>query len=129
MGPVRVTNLVYPVENNRSFNDKYYTRSLANGENYDRPWLVYSQLKNKVFCFCCVLFKNGLSSPLTNANQGYNDWGNISGRLVEHEKSSSHMLSMKAWKETELRLKKIVTIDVSHEKAINKEKEYWKDVL
>ena len=31
MGPVRVTNFVYPVENNRSFNDKYYTRSLANG--------------------------------------------------------------------------------------------------
>ncbi|TXG73498.1 hypothetical protein EZV62_002077 [Acer yangbiense] len=39
------------------------------------------------------------------------------------------MLSMKAWKETELRLKKIVTIDVSHERVISKEKEYLKDVL
>ncbi|KAK3188683.1 hypothetical protein Dsin_028244 [Dipteronia sinensis] len=39
------------------------------------------------------------------------------------------MLSMKAWKEAELRLKKIVTIDVSHERAISKEKEYWKDIL
>ncbi|KAK3204531.1 hypothetical protein Dsin_018577 [Dipteronia sinensis] len=29
-GPVRVSNFVYPVENNRSFNDKCYTRSLAN---------------------------------------------------------------------------------------------------
>ncbi|KAK2650724.1 hypothetical protein Ddye_018213 [Dipteronia dyeriana] len=78
MGPLRVTNFVYPVENNRSFNDKYYTRSLANGENHDRPWLVYSQLKNKVFYFCCVLFKKGLASLLTSANQGYNDWRNIS---------------------------------------------------
>ena len=36
---------------------------------------------------------------------------------------------MKAWKEAELRLKKNVTIDVSHERAISKEKKYWKDVL
>ena len=102
MGPVRITNFVYPVENNRSFNDKYYTRSLANGEKHDRPWLVYSRIKNKVFCFCYVLFKKGLSSPLTSANQGYNDWRNIYVRLVEHEKSSSHMLSMKACNEAEL---------------------------
>ncbi|KAK2641141.1 hypothetical protein Ddye_022904 [Dipteronia dyeriana] len=68
------------------------------------------------------VFKKGLSSPLTSANQGYNDRRNISCRLLEHEKSSSHMLSMKAWKETELRLKKIVTIDVSHERAIIKRK-------
>ena len=39
------------------------------------------------------------------------------------------MLSMKAWKEAELRLKKNVTIDASHERAISKEKKYWKDVL
>ncbi|KAK2653448.1 hypothetical protein Ddye_013304 [Dipteronia dyeriana] len=44
----------------------------------------------------------GLSSPLTSANQGYNDWRNISCRLMEHEKSGSHMLSMKAWIEKKM---------------------------
>ena len=57
--PVRVIGLRYPVDKNRSFSDKLYTRYLENGEKYDRPWLVYSPSKNKVFCFCCVLFKKG----------------------------------------------------------------------
>ncbi|KAM7528024.1 hypothetical protein LguiB_031434 [Lonicera macranthoides] len=58
-GPVRVSGLTYPVDKKRSFSDKLYTQCLANGEKYDRPWLVYSLLKNKVFYFCCVLFRKG----------------------------------------------------------------------
>ncbi|CAH9117632.1 unnamed protein product [Cuscuta epithymum] len=129
-GPIRISGLQYPVDRKRSFNDKLYTRCLGNGERYDRPWLVYSLIKDKVFCFCCVLFKKSvLLNPLTSVGQGYSDWHNIHCRLVEHEKSFDHILSMEAWREAEMRLKKKVTIDASREIAINKEKEYWRAVL
>ncbi|KAM7517353.1 hypothetical protein LguiA_006936 [Lonicera macranthoides] len=36
---------------------------------------------------------------------------------------------MTSWTEAEVRLKKRVTIDASQERAINKKKEYWRDVL
>ncbi|CAH9128174.1 unnamed protein product [Cuscuta epithymum] len=129
-GPIRIKGVEYPIDKKRSFNDKYYTRCLGNMERYDRPWLVYSLSKNKVFCFCCVLFKKGaMQSPLTTAGQGYNDWHNLNTRLVEHELSMDHIHNLQAWREAEVRLKKRVTIDASREQAINKEKEYWRAVL
>ncbi|KAL6495855.1 hypothetical protein OROGR_030418 [Orobanche gracilis] len=131
-GPIRVSHEVYPVNGqNRSFSNKCYTRPLRNGEKLDRPWLVYSRKNDKVFCFCCVLFKreNVMSSPLTTATIGYNDWKNIYSRLNEHEKSNDHLNCLTDWMEAETRLRKKMTIDSSNEKVIEKEKMFWGEVL
>lgn len=128
-GPIRFSDVDYPVVNGRSFGDSNYTRTLGNGEKYDRKWLVYSRKKDRVYCFCCVLFKKGAQSPITSAGGGYNDWHNIHSRLEEHEKSRDHIDSLTAWIETETRLKKKITIDAKLQNAIEKERKYWKEVM
>jgi hypothetical protein len=41
----------------RHFSSKLYICDILNGEKQERKWLVYSNELNKLFCFCCKLFK------------------------------------------------------------------------
>ena len=91
-------------------------------------WLVYSVAMDRVFCFCCKLFKqDGTTSHLTN--EGFKDWSNLSKRVKSHEISKEHITCMSKWIELQMRLKKCETIDKSEQEQINKEKDYWKQVL
>jgi hypothetical protein len=71
------------------------------------------------------------SESCTNqlANQGTNDWKNLSGKIKGHETSSEHITNMNTWSDLQIRLLKNKTIDKSVQKLINKEKDRWKNVL
>ena len=57
-GPSKVKVDNFPKDSeNRHFSSTHYTRYLSNGEKTIRKWLVYSISLDKVFCFCCKLFK------------------------------------------------------------------------
>ncbi|KAI8527135.1 hypothetical protein RHMOL_Rhmol12G0052200 [Rhododendron molle] len=131
-GPVRRNgDATFPKDDNeksRHFSSVHYIRHLPNGEKHDRKWLVYSEALNKVFCFCCKLFKNeGNKTQL--ANDGFQDWKNIGDRLKSHETNWEHLTCMNKWIELERRFQKNQTIDKSVQERVIKEREHWRGVL
>ncbi|KAJ0566669.1 hypothetical protein HanIR_Chr06g0276221 [Helianthus annuus] len=59
-GPKRDMDVKGPVDKfGRHFSNTMYTRILSNRETCDREWLVYSKKLDKLFCFCCKVFRTG----------------------------------------------------------------------
>ncbi|XP_022003071.1 zinc finger MYM-type protein 1-like [Helianthus annuus] len=128
-GPKRDMDVKGPVDKfGRHFSNTMYTRILSNRETCDREWLVYSKKLDKLYCFCCKVFrtrhpKGGLD------DEGYNDWRHASGRLKEHEVGLEHFKNMNEWFELRQRLKCKETIDKGAYEHFRKEKDYWKQVI
>ncbi|XP_022843386.1 zinc finger MYM-type protein 1-like [Olea europaea var. sylvestris] len=132
VGPKRVDDIFFPRDNKgRHFESSQYKRLMANGQTTDRRWLVYSISLDKIFCFCCKLFKTEKMDKNIGqlGNDGYNDWHNMHRRLTHHEVSKEHIGCMISWMELENRLQTKHTIDESIQLSINKEREHWRQVL
>jgi len=84
-GPVRNQELNYPKNTTgRHFSNFYFNGKKPNGDPINRRWLVYSEKKDTVFCFCCKLFG---SHKLRLASSGFDDWKHLDRALSKGRKS------------------------------------------
>ncbi|XP_076938332.1 uncharacterized protein LOC143606452 [Bidens hawaiensis] len=129
-GPKRDNNIVNgPYDKHkRRFSSTLYTRTLSNLEKCDRPWLVYSIEVDKIFCFCCKLFRKGFPNGNLDG-EGYNNWHHASTSVKNHEVSLDHLTNMNSWFDMRKRLKLNETIDKTQYEQFKKEKDYWMQVL
>ena len=93
----------------------------ANGEKYDREWLVYSKSTGRLYCFVCKLLS---ISKSTLSSEGFDDWRNPIV-IKSHENSLQHRDALLTY----LSRRRGQTIDHHLQKQIIVEQEYWKQVL
>ncbi|XP_025202251.1 uncharacterized protein LOC112599539 [Melanaphis sacchari] len=131
LGPIQINNYDFPQNDEkpaRRFTEKYYYRLMPNGENVNRPWLIYSKRHNCVYCFCCKLFNHYVKNCNFISN-GIQDWKNLSTSLKHHENSMIHYEALKKWNDLKYRLKTNQVIDKAYLALIEKEKLHWRSVL
>lgn len=126
-------NYNFPIDTSRHFHEKWLFRTLPNGEEVRRPWLLYSKQKNVLFCFSCVLFSTEKNQYFSSISLGFNNWKKLNPKISEHEKSTSHRECVFKWKEFEKRLLGGKTIDCTLQNAITSEKKkverYFKNFI
>lgn len=126
-GPIQNVQAMYP--NNivgKSFSTNYFYRKMANGEKFNREWLLYSPKNDAIFCFCCKLFGK---QEIKLVNEGFNDWQHTSENLSRHEKTSTHIENCTNWKNLELNLRRKTTIDKNMQRYYDAEKKRWYQVI
>ncbi|KAL5835172.1 hypothetical protein ACOSQ4_014669 [Xanthoceras sorbifolium] len=101
---------------------------LRNGETCDKKWLVYSKELDRVFCFCCKLFKV-IHSRSQLTKEGIRDWKHVSEKLTQDENCLVHLTNMHAWSELIKRLSNSQTIDNIELERIRNDQLYWKQVM
>ncbi|KAL7594851.1 hypothetical protein Lser_V15G31189 [Lactuca serriola] len=129
-GPKRDSSIMYgPYDKfGRRFSAALYTRTLSNLEKCDREWLVYSKELDRVFCFCCKVFRKEISKGKLDG-EGYADWHHVTTRVKEHEISLDHLTNRNKWFDMRKRLNLNETIDKVQHEQFKKERDYWKQVL
>lgn len=108
----------------RNLNESVFYRTKSNGGREKREWLIYDGKLKSVFCFPCKLFSKEITS--LNSKSGYSDWRNIFMAVKLHEQSKNHIQSMCILTS---RLSIANTIDTALKLEIQKECEYWRNVL
>ncbi|XP_048506943.1 zinc finger MYM-type protein 1-like [Athalia rosae] len=130
LGPTKIDrNRVFPFDTDRRrFTTENCHRSLKNGEKIERSWLIYSESTDSVYCFCCKLF-GSRNIPTQLQSTGFRSRRHLQDGLSSYEKSKMHIECMTKWRELKVRLDCRNTIDNKHQDLIQREKNYWKQVL
>ena len=106
-----------------------------NGELAPRRWLVFSPMKNALFCLPCRLFSYTVQHPSQStlaSTSGWgteNKWRKLFDRLPEHEQSVAHKKCYISWRELERRIAADAGISDLLDKSILSEANKWKMLL
>ena len=105
-------------------------KTLLNGQEINRSWLLYSSLHPAAYCFCCLLFPLSSSDNRSSFKlKGvFSKWKKIE-KLHSHEKSENYRKAFAAWKKIERRLEHNRAIDQELQAQIEQEKSKWRNIL
>uniref|UniRef100_H3A162 DUF4371 domain-containing protein n=1 Tax=Latimeria chalumnae TaxID=7897 RepID=H3A162_LATCH len=110
----------------RCFSITYYDITTKAGVKLMCTWLCYSPKLDSAYCEPCWLFAD-CSAPAYNVAwvRGVRDWCHLSSKIEYHETSKIHLDSCLVYEQWRLH----GTIDEDFETQIQKEKNFWRQVL
>ena len=114
----------------RSITSAWFKRRLANGEEVNRSWLLYSPIDKATYCFCCLLFTSSPSNSRASfeLKNGFNKWRKPE-KLKSYENNPSHRKAFTTWKEVERRLADGTGNVAIAQAQIHSEKQRCRDIL
>ncbi|XP_065650462.1 zinc finger MYM-type protein 5-like [Hydra vulgaris] len=95
----------------RHFSSKWYEKVHPNGKKFVRTWLQYSNKKDSLFCFCCLLFLTTKTNSFSEISKGFCDWKKLNPRIPEHENNNEHQRCYSDRKTLEKNLKERKTLN------------------
>lgn len=75
------------------FDDGIFHIKHSDGQIFKRNWLSYNENNKKLFCSICLAFTDGASAFC----QGFDRYRHLSQTVGEHEKSNTHIESIKTY--------------------------------
>ena len=100
---------------------KWFFKTLKNGDEILRSWLLYSNSHSGLYCFCCKLFQSRNNNSRFVFKPFVNFW-HLDPCISSHENSKVHKQCFGKWNELALRLQVHQTIDKEMQNLMNKEK-------
>ena len=111
---------------NRCFSDNFYHARTKAGLNIPVTWLCYSKKLNAAYCEVCWLFGDRNDKSYRNSwSTGIQDWQGLSKKITKHANSKCHGSSCIIYEQW----KHHMTLNETNEKEIQKDKNFWREVL
>lgn len=125
----------FPADEQRAFPKSIFKVARQNGEVCERDWLVWSKIKESLFCFPCRLFSKVAvvsSRSILSSDQGWSKqqtWRKLYDKVPAHEKSDGHKKCYIQWRESERRFLQGKDIESQMDKEMASKVKYWRDLL
>ena len=107
---------------------KWFYKTLKNGDEVLRLWLLYSNSHSGLYCFCCKLFQSRNGNSQFVSKPFLNFW-HLNPCIFNHENSKIHKQCFDKWKELALRFQLHQTIDKEMQDLTDKQKNKWREIL
>ena len=78
-----------------------FYKTLKNGDEVLRSWLLYSNCHSRLYCFCCKLFQSRNDNSQFVSKPFVNFW-HLNPCIFNHENSKIHKQCFDKWKELAL---------------------------
>ncbi|XP_060845943.1 zinc finger MYM-type protein 1-like [Rhopalosiphum padi] len=129
--PTMPSKFPHDEHENRSFPISLLQKTLPNKETVKRDWLVWSTLKNALFCFpCCLFLRDDEFEPSGLCRNGIeNNWRKLYDKIDNHEGNTKHIERYLLWKDLVEAINGRKGIDKDLQVSINTEKEKWRKLL